>query len=405
MMKFSSSVRFLLFFSLMTYFGKAIAFTFMAIYLSLSLKLSPKETGFILGLGLLFGALVSLYGGYLVDRVNRKYLLWGCLLMLSVVFFTIPSLSSPVGFVVVLSIANSAFAIIDITVKAIFSDSLPEDQRLKAFSARYLLANIGFAVGPFLGSAVASVNPVMPFWLSGAVAIVMLAVMIAGQRWLQSSQTYTDQGRRFVRLSDSLMVLRRDKVLILFTLGGILSAVIYARFPTYLSQYLATVSTEEVAYKYVALVTAVNAFTVILLQYGASKIIDKSHLFRFIVLGSMLFIISFVIFSISTHLMVWAIAIFFFSLGEIIVVPSEYLSVDRIAPNNLKGSYFAAQNLSSLGDAMSPIICGLILSVAAPEVMFYFLSLLSLGCIALYWFGYRTITRDRMMRAQVTQLP
>jgi hypothetical protein len=40
-----------------------------------------------------------------------------------------------------------------------------------------------------------------------------------------------------------------------------------------------------------------------------------------------------------------------------------------------------------------------------PEVMFYFLSLLSLGCIALYWFGYRTITRDRMMRAQVPQLP
>lgn len=391
MMKFPSSVRFLLFFSFMTYLGKAIAFTFMAIYLTLSLKLLPKDVGLVLGLSLLFGALASLCGGHLVDRYDRKYFLWGCLFVISAAFFAIPALSTSAGFVFVLSFANAAFAMIDITVKAMFSDFLSEDERLKAFSTRYLLANIAFAIGPLLGSVAARLNPVIPFFVSGGVALLLLIVAIAAQRWLRPIQTHSDLGGHPVNFSSSIEALRRDRALIFFTLGGILSAVIYARFPTYLSLYLATVSSEAVAYKYVAMVTTVNAVTVISLQYGASRMIDKSNLFRFIAAGSLLFGAGLIIFSISMNLAAWAVGMFIFSLGEIIVVPSEYLAIDRIAPNNLKGSYFAVQNLSNLGDALSPILCGFILSFAVPEMMFYFLSVLSVGCIALYWLGYRAI--------------
>lgn len=69
----------------------------------------------------------------------------------------------------------------------------------------------------------------------------------------------------------------------------------------------------------------------------------------------------------------WLISIVIFTIGEIIFTPASYLFVDGLAPENMKGSYFGAQNLTNLGGAFSPVICGLLLSTSMPEVMFYVL--------------------------------
>ena len=41
------------------------------------------------------------------------------------------------------------------------------------------------------------------------------------------------------------------------------------------------------------------------------------------------------------------------------VVPAEYLYIDAIAPEHLRGSYYGAQNLAQAGGAISPVLAGM----------------------------------------------
>jgi MFS family permease len=65
---------------------------------------------------------------------------------------------------------------------------------------------------------------------------------------------------------------------------------------------------------------------------------------------------------------------FVFTLGEMIIYPAEYLFIDTIAPETLRGSYYGAQNLAAFGGALSPVICGYLLINTPPITMFYVLA-------------------------------
>ena len=78
-----------------------------------------------------------------------------------------------------------------------------------------------------------------------------------------------------------------------------------------------------------------------------------------------------------------------FTLGEVIVIPVEYLFIDFIAPAHLKGSYYGVQSLANLGGAVNPILCGFLLSFTPPTTLFYVLVAISLFGLVFFWYGYR----------------
>ena len=84
----------------------------------------------------------------------------------------------------------------------------------------------------------------------------------------------------------------------------------------------------------------------------------------------------------------WMLAMAIFSLGEIIVIPAEYLFIDFIAPANLKGSYYGVQNLGQLGGAINPVLCGFLLAYTVPEMMFYMLIIAATLGLVLFYRGY-----------------
>lgn len=78
-----------------------------------------------------------------------------------------------------------------------------------------------------------------------------------------------------------------------------------------------------------------------------------------------------------------------FTVGEIIIIPAEYLFIDYIAPEDMRGVYYGAQNLSNLGAALGPVLCGMALSLYAPQAMFYVLSTCIVLASVFYFMGSR----------------
>jgi MFS family permease len=384
--------------SLVLTIGRGVTLPFITIYLTGHFHLLPKSVGIILGISLMIGIFASLYGGYLVDKFNKNTLILTAILLFALSFFAIPWITRPGGIIVVLAILHTAYSVLGITIKACFADWLPVAQRIKAFSINYTLVNVGWAVGSSLGVMVAGLNPLLPFYLSGGLALfTVTALSFSLHRQRTAPPAATDAVPSVPpNFRQTLTILRNDHRLIYFTLGSTLGAVVFGQFTGYLSQYLILVSNAEFAYQVIGAVMIVNACIVIALQYLLSRGMRQENMLRWLALGTVFFILGLIGFSLAGQsLWLWAIAMAIFTLGEIIVIPVEYMFIDFIAPQHLKGSYYGVQNLSALGGAINPVLCGFILSYAAPQMMFVMLIAAALFSLLFFFLGHRLAQKQQ----------
>jgi MFS family permease len=365
---YSLVIRRLLICSLTIVVSRAITSPLLTLFLSNRLGLDQQDVGLLMGIAVFLATLLGLYGGYIIDRLDKRRLLIMAMLS-SAVGFTLLTFAHNVYLTTLtLVITEAASALFLIGSKAIISDNLPIGMRAKVFSLRYTLTNIGYATGPMLGVIIAGYLPLAPFFIAGAIALGSVFLMV-GIAPVQPADQVKPQS-----FLSTLRILKNDRTLILFTGGSLLSTIVHGRFTLYLSQFLLVTHAQQDALHILSAVLACNAVTVILMQYQIGRFLKREQLGGWICVGVGLFVIGLIGFSFSHNMLMWCIAMFIFTLGEMIIYPAEYLFVDTIAPEALRGSYYGAQNLAAFGGALSPVICGYLLINTPPATMFYVLA-------------------------------
>ncbi|WP_145315625.1 MFS transporter [Pseudomonas sp. SJZ080] len=373
MATYSLVIRRLMIVSLTIVVSRAITSPLLTLFLSNKLGLNQQDVGLLLGIAVFIATLLALYGGYIIDRLEKRRLLILAMLSSAIGFVLLTFAENLYLTTLTLVITETASALFLIGSKAILSENLPVGQRAKAFSLRYTLTNIGYATGPMLGVVIAGVYPIAPFLIAGAIAFFSIFLMSGIPR--DSAQTPAiGQPQSFLK---TLITLKNDRTLIMFTCGCLLSTVVHGRFTLYLSQYLLVTQDSKRALETMAALLACNAISVILLQYQIGRFLKREQLRYWIAGGTSLFILGLIGFSLADSLVSWCVAMFIFTLGEMIIYPAEFLFVDTLAPEDLRGSYYGAQNLAALGGALSPVICGFLLMHTPAPTMFYALSALT----------------------------
>ena len=148
---YPAAIKLLLSASFVLTLARAITLPYLVIYLSSSFGLSVADIGLVIGSTLIIGSLLSLYGGFLVDKMSSYRLILGFS-----VAFTLGFLGTFLArdlwlFYGCLVLINLAYAVIEIAVKSGFGSLLAVNDRSEVFSIKYTLTNVGYAVGPFLG--------------------------------------------------------------------------------------------------------------------------------------------------------------------------------------------------------------------------------------------------------------
>ncbi|WP_404936992.1 MFS transporter [Pseudomonas sp. JDS08PS003] len=376
--------------------ARAITLPYLVIYLNSAFGLQVSDIGLVIGSSLILGSLLSLYGGFLVDRTASHRLILGCCALFTLGFIGTFTARQLWLFYLCLVLINLAYAVIDIAIKAGFAQRLPVEQRGEAFSIKYTLTNIGYAVGPFLGAGLAHLEISLPFLISAALGAGFLAIhLIWGDRQLDGAGA-TPAPLSFPTLGKQLL---RDYRLVCFTLGGLLSAVVFGQFSAYLSQYLVITTSPEATYRIISTLVATNALLVIALQYSIGRRISPRHLNRWLATGLGLFLLGVSGFGLSTSLPLWVLSMVVFTLGEIIVFPAEYMFIDLIAPEPLRGLYYGAQNLSNLGGALGPILCGMVLASQPAHWIFYMLGAFIVAGGLFYCLGAANLSQPGARKA------
>ncbi|POG06140.1 MFS transporter [Pseudomonas putida] len=383
---YPASVRLLLATTFTLTVARALTLPYLVVYLADNFQLSVGQIGLLIGGALIVASLLSLYGGHLVDTVRNHTLVSASTLVFALAFVAAIAGRSVWLFFTCLVLINLALAVVDIAAKAGFCALLPVEQRAEVFAIKYTLSNVGYAVGPLLGVAMLELDDHLPFIASALTGLGMcLAYWRLGDRGLQASA----QEQPGVGFSQVALGLARDRRLVCFTLGGVLSAVVFGQFTAYLSQYLVVTSSASEAARLVGYLVTTNAVTVIALQYLIGRRIARQQLMPWLLAGMALFIAGLLGFAMAGSAVAWCLAMLVFTLGEIIVIPAEYMFIDLIAPEHLRGVYYGAQNLSNLGAALGPVLAGFALGRWWPGVIFYLLVMSVILAGVFYWLGTR----------------
>ena len=383
---YPTSVRLLLATTFTLTVARAITLPYLVVYLADNFQLSVGQIGLLIGGALIVASLLSLYGGHLVDTVRNHTLVSASTLVFALAFVAAIAGRSALLFFLCLVLINLALAVVDIAAKAGFCALLPVEQRAEVFAIKYTLSNVGYAVGPLLGVAMLELDDHLPFIASALTGLGMcLAYWRLGDRGLQASA----QDQPSAGFAQVALGLARDRRLVCFTLGGVLSAVVFGQFTAYLSQYLVVTSSASEAARLVGYLVTTNAVTVIALQYLIGRRIGRQQLMPWLLAGMALFIAGLLGFAMAGSVMAWCLAMLVFTLGEIIVIPAEYMFIDLIAPEHLRGVYYGAQNLSNLGAALGPVLVGFALGRWWPGVIFYLLVMSVILAGVFYWLGTR----------------
>lgn len=344
--------------SLLLTIGRGATLPFMTIYLTRVYNMSVENIGYALTIALTIGVVFSMGFGILADKFDKKRYMLISILAFIAGFVAIPLVHNVTLVVVFFALINCAYSVFSTVLKAWFSDVLTSSEKARVFSLNYSFLNIGWTIGPPIGTLLVMYSLQLPFWLAAFCAALPLVFI---QFYVQKSVA-ADAEHAPVPWQPS--VLLRDKALFWFTLSGLLASYVGGSFASCISQYvLAADYDSDFAQNVVAVVLPVNAAVVVSLQYLIGRRITASNIRPLMALGTLFFVLGLGGFMFSgSNLIYWGIAAAVFTVGEIIYAPGEYMLIDNIAPPGMKASYFSAQALGWLGAAANPMITGIILT-------------------------------------------
>ncbi|SUC00745.1 putative MFS-type transporter YdeE [Proteus vulgaris] len=376
--KKTRSTTALLFSSLLLTIGRGATLPFMAIYLSREYQLPVDDIGIAMSIALTTGIFFSLGFGMLADKFEKKRYMIIAILTFIFGFTAIPLVHSTILVVIFFSVINCSYLVFSTVLKAYFSETLSVSAKPKIFSLNYTFINMGWTVGPPIGTLLLMYGTQLPFWLAAISATFPLFMI---QVFVQRSKAVNKDEENSVKWDPKIML--KDRALSWFVLSTFFGTLTFGSFASCISQYILVVYDAKLAESVIAVVLPVNAAIVVSLQYIVGKHVTADRLRKLMTLGTLFFMFGLLGFMFAgDNLIFWALAIAVFTFGELIYAPGEYMMIDNIAPLGMKASYFSAQSLGWLGAALNPLASGFILTSFPPISLFAILMAVS----ALAWF-------------------
>ena len=358
--------------------ARAMTLSFLAIKLDQDFRLSPTEIGFLLGAGPLIGAFTAPLVGALSDHWGRKATLTLVLIVLAIGMTALGLAETVVFFCIAQIVTVVAISVYGPMSRALMSDICLETVRLKYFSWRHTASNAGWAVGPLIGVAAGVASTTL--FLAAAAVYLLLAILLQLIHLPMPDPASGQPSSKTVSFLGNIQAAVRDRRLRCFVGGSIFLLAVYGQWTATLAPYL----TENVAggVAIFAYIVSINGVVVLFGNPFARRIVERFGPLKALTAGCVCFATSQIGFMNSESLAELSMSIVFLTVGEILVIPSEYILIDNVSAARNRGSYFGAQSFSMIGSFIGPTLGGAVLgNFGGPAMFSIFASFAGIGLI------------------------
>jgi MFS family permease len=354
---------------------------FMAILLTRDFGESPFWAGVTLGIAPLVQTFASSACGYVADRLGRRRLT-----VLSIAGYGVTALlvgwvtglgGSPTTRIALFGLqilSGLALACYYPSSQGFVADLCEPAARHLAFKLRYVLINVGLAIGPIVGAAIGIAGTRSGFVFNGIVCIVFSIVLgtavyrhergrsRAGVLVAPASVAPTP-----ATLRQALSTLSRDRELRRVVLLMTILSFVYIQIDCTLSQHM--VARFEDGVGVFSHVIATNGVCVVAFQ-AVLLMLERTERFarflspaRSVKCGGVILGLGIAGLALGgSRAWAYEIATIVLTLGEVLSFPSAGIVVDQLAPEEIRATYYGAGNLRQLGYALGPAAGGAMLS-------------------------------------------
>jgi MFS family permease len=218
-------------------------------------------------------------------------------------------------------------------------------------------------------------------------AYAMFALALHSLNPAVPADTKTHPAAPAVPLLESIKTAIRDPRLAFFVAGGTLLIAVYGQFSATLAPYLAENIVGGV--EIFAYLMSINGAVVLIGNPFARRFIERTGAINALVVGCIFFLGGEIGFLGSGGFWGLAISMVIFTIGEILVVPSEYMLVDGISTDRNRGSYFGAHSFSTVGNFVGPTLGGAMLGTLGGVGMFLLFAGFAVASAFLFSIGTR----------------
>ncbi|GAB2701354.1 MDR family MFS transporter [Paenibacillus thermoaerophilus] len=367
--------------TMMARIGSSMSMPFLALLLVRDAQMEPAAIGLTIGASSLAGTFGGFVGGALSDRIGRRRVMLAAQYSWGFVLIGFAFAQHPAAFVALNMLNGLCRSFFEPVSQALIGDLTPPDRRLRAYSLRYVAINIGVAVGPLLGAWFGLVAGRLPFVITGTVYLVYAVVLDLLLRRFGLKQIQGKQ-REAATIGDTIRTVGSDAALRLYLAGGLLVAVGYSQMTATLSQHLDRSFASGASL--FALLMSVNAVTVVLSQMPLSRWAERRSPIAALQVGVVLYAFGSAGFALADSWPSMIAAMVVFTWGEVLTFPAGAWFIDRLAPEHMRGSYFGAQTLTSLGHFIGPWVGGLMLAEYGGRILFLAMAGIMLASIVFY---------------------
>jgi len=366
--------------------ASSMSMPFLFLYLSNHTAMDLATIGLTIGAGSLAGTVGGFFGGTLSDMIGRRRVMLGALYVWTLVFLGFAFGESPLFFLLLNVVGGLCRSVYEPVSQALMADVTPPEKRYRVFSLRYTAINVGVAIGPIVGAVLAMQSAALPFVMT---AVVYLLYVISLQVLLHSFGIKQIEGQKkepvsFKRAWD---VVVHDTAFRYYMLAGVLGAIGYSQMSTTLAKFVEMTVHDGV--KLFAILMSVNAVVVVLLQMPLTRWAEKKTPLYAIVVGNVLYALADLGYAVANTWAIFLIAMVVFTFGEILTFTSSDVLIDRLAPEEMRGTYYGAKSFSNLGHFIGPWMGGILLTAYSGSVLFVTVAAASLISSACQWAGQR----------------
>ncbi|TGA97509.1 MFS transporter [Sporolactobacillus shoreae] len=354
-------------------------FPFMAIYFSD--HFGQESAGLLLILSQLFGTVIGLFGGYCADHFGRKRMMVfsGAGQAVCFIFFTVansPWFVSPWLTFISFSLLGLFGQLYWPASSAMIADVVPEKHRAGVFAIFYTSINVTVVIGPLLGGIFFFNYRFLFLTVCTVASFILLWVL---QRWIHETVPVSadrnskpdSAGNWRAYLKQQLGdygVIFRDRIFLLYILAGVLVAQTFMQLDLLIAVY----TTNQVPHQLLtffrdftvsldgknlfSVMVSLNGLCVALFTVIVTKWMTKFREGNVFMGSALCYGAAMILMGSTVNIWFLLFGIVMFSWAELMTVGVQDSFVAKLAPEDLRGQYFAASGLRfSLGRTIAPI--------------------------------------------------